>query len=282
MERVFRIIQIGEDKDLPSRLFDMFITVCILLNIVSLVMLTFDTFEPYYDKLQLIERYTTYVFIVEYILRIATSPWLYPDKPWYLVPLYFIFSLYGIVDLLSILPVLLMGALPYGFSVLRMLRVFRILKLFTITKNYDSFSVIGTVFKNKRKQIASSVFIILTLMLASSIIIYGFEHDVQPDKFENALSGLWWAVNTMLTVGYGDIYPITTGGRILTVLVEFLGVGLVAIPTGILSAGFMEYHTIRETTTTSVVMDIQTLLDESEDKSKTLDDIITRMKNLKL
>ena len=282
MERVFRIIQIGEDKDLPSRLFDMFITVCILLNIISLVMLTFDTFEPCYDKLQLIERYTTYVFIVEYILRIATSPWLYPDKPWYLMPLCFIFSLYGIVDLLSILPVLLMGALPYGFSVLRMLRVFRILKLFTITKNYDSFSVIGTVFKNKRKQIASSVFIILTLMLASSIIIYGFEHDVQPDKFENALSGLWWAVNTMLTVGYGDIYPITTGGRILTVLVEFLGVGLVAIPTGILSAGFMEYHTVRETTTTSVVMDIQTLLDESEDKGKTLDDIISRMKNLKL
>lgn len=282
MERIFRIIQIGEDKDIPSRLFDIFITACILLNIMSMIMLTFSTFEAYHIELAFIERYTTYVFITEYILRIATSQWLYPNKHWALAPLCFVFSLYGVIDLLSILPVLLTGLLPYGFSVLRMLRVFRILKLFKITKNYDSFSVIGTVFSNKRKQIVSSVFIILTLMLASSVVIYGFEHDVQPDKFENALSGVWWAVNTMLTVGYGDIYPITVGGKILTVIVEFLGVGLVAIPTGILSAGFMEYHSVKELTTNTVVDDIQTLLDESQDSEKTLDEIINKMKYLKL
>jgi NhaP-type Na+/H+ and K+/H+ antiporters with a unique C-terminal domain len=94
----------------------------------------------------------------------------------------------------------------------------------------------------KRQQLASSVFIILVLMLASSLCMYSVEHEAQPEVFRNAFSGLWWSVSTLLTVGYGDIYPITTLGKILGIVITFLGVGMVAIPTGIISAGFVEQY----------------------------------------
>ena len=89
---------------------------------------------------------------------------------------------------------------------------------------------------------SSSVFIILVLMTASSLCMYSLEHDAQPQVFSNAFSGIWWAVSTLLTVGYGDIYPITTLGKIFGILITFLGVGMVAIPTGIISAGFVDQY----------------------------------------
>ena len=95
-----------------------------------------------------------------------------------------------------------------------------------------------TVLKQKRNQILSSLFIIFLIMLMSSLLMYGFEHCAQPDVFKNAFSGIWWATSTLLTVGYGDIYPITIGGQIASIGITFLGVGIVAIPTGILPAGF--------------------------------------------
>ena len=92
-------------------------------------------------------------------------------------------------------------------------------------------------------QIASSVFIILILMLAASLSMYSAEHAAQPENFKNAFSGIWWCVSTLLTIGYGDIYPITLAGKIMAIIISFLGVGVVAIPTGIISAGFVEQYT---------------------------------------
>jgi voltage-gated potassium channel len=153
-----------------------------------------------------------------------------------------LFSFDGVVDLLTILPFFFLS----GFIVFRMLRVVRILRLFRINAQYDSFNVIKTVLVEKRNQIASSVFIIIVLMLASSLGIYSAEHNAQPEVFKNAFSGIWWSVSTLLTVGYGDIYPITTVGKIMGILIAFLGVGVVAIPTGIISAGFVEQYTKNE------------------------------------
>ena len=101
-------------------------------------------------------------------------------------------------------------------------------------------NVITEVLRSRRQQLASSVFIILVLMLASSLCMYSLEHEAQPEVFSNAFSGIWWAVSTLLTVGYGDIYPITTAGKIVSIFITFLGVGMVAIPTGIISAGFVD------------------------------------------
>ena len=132
--------------------------------------------------------------------------------------------------------------LPSGMVAFRVLRVFRIFRLFKINAQYDAFNVITDVLKNKKDQIISSVCIVLIMMLASSLMMYSVEHDAQPEVFKNAFSGIWWSVSTLLTVGYGDIYPVTTLGQIMAIVMSFLGVGLVAIPTGIISAGFVEQY----------------------------------------
>ena len=119
----------------------------------------------------------------------------------------------------------------------------RILHLFRINSRYDAFNVITEVLRDKSNALVSSIFLILILMLASSLCMYGLEHEAQPENFSNAFSGIWWSVATLLTVGYGDIYPITIGGRLMAIVISFLGVGMVAIPTGIISAGFVEYYT---------------------------------------
>lgn len=124
-----------------------------------------------------------------------------------------------------------------------MFRIVRIFRLFRVNAYYDALNVIGDVIHSKKDQILSSIFIILVLMMASSLFMYSLEHEAQPDVFQNAFSGFWWAVSTLLTVGYGDIYPITIPGRIFGIVITFLGVGMVAIPTGILSAGFVEQYT---------------------------------------
>ena len=128
-----------------------------------------------------------------------------------------------------------------------MLRVVKVFNLFKANTYNDSFTVITNVLKEKKGQITSSVFIILILMIASSMMMYSVENVAQPEVFENAFSGIWWSASTLLTVGYGDIYPITIMGKVLAIVISFLGVGLVAIPTGIISAGFVEQQTIMKT-----------------------------------
>lgn len=114
--------------------------------------------------------------------------------------------------------------------------------MFRINAYYDSLSVITEVIVGKKQQLFSSVFIILVLMMASSLCMYSLEHSVQPDVFRNAFSGIWWSASTLLTVGYGDIYPVITLGKMFGIFITFLGVGMVAIPTGIISAGFVDQY----------------------------------------
>ena len=236
--RVFDIIQIGNREDIPSRIFDVCLVAVILLNILTMFLETFEELASWRGVFETVELVTVILFCVEYILRIWTAEYLYPGESRGRAIWRFLWSYDGIIDLLTILPFFFLS----GFVVFRMLRVVRIFHLFRINNRYDSFSVIKTVLYEKRNQIASSVFIILTLMLASSLFLYSVEHEAQPENFRNALSGIWWSVSTMLTVGYGDIYPITVLGRAMAIVITFLGVGVVAIPTGIISAGFVEQY----------------------------------------
>lgn len=238
-KRIFDIIQIGNRGDLISRSFDYFIVTVIILNILTVFLETFDELEKFYPMFKIIETVTMGVFCIEYVLRIWTADYLYPNKSAAAARLRFLRSFDGIVDLLTILPFFFLS----GFIVFRMLRVVRIFHLFRVNAHYDSFHVITTVLSEKKNQIISSVFIIIVLMLASSLGIYSAEHDAQPDVFSNAFSGIWWSVSTLLTVGYGDIYPITVIGKLMAICIAFLGVGVVAIPTGIISAGFVEQYT---------------------------------------
>ena len=241
-KRVFDIIQIGTKGDLPSFAFDVILTVMIILNITSMVLETFERFSSYSWLFKLIEGVTVIFFAIEYALRIWTADVLYKDKSPIAARLRFLVSFDGIVDLMTILPFFYLS----GFVAFRILRVVRIFHLFRINTSSDSFAVIVEVIFEKKNQIFSSVFIILVLMLASSLGIYSAEHEAQPEAFDNAFSGMWWSISALLTVGYGDIYPITTAGRIMGIIIALLGVGVVAIPTGIISAGFVEQYTRRE------------------------------------
>lgn len=238
-KRIFDIIQIGKKDDFLSRAFDIFIVTVILLNIAVLFMETFEALNPYDSVLKVIETVTISIFCVEYLLRIWTAEYLYSDVPRWKAVLKFLFSFDGIVDLCTILPFFFLT----GFIAFRMLRVVRIFHLFRINAYYDSFNVITSVLYEKKNQIISSVFIILILILFSSLGMYSAEHEAQPGVFNNAFSGIWWSISTILTVGYGDIYPVTILGRVMAIIISFLGVGVVAIPTGIISAGFVEQYT---------------------------------------
>ena len=237
-KRLFEIMEINNREDVPSIIFDIGLALVIVLNIIAMFLETFSSLNRYKTVFTMIENITVVLFIIEYVLRIYTADLLYPGKSRLKAILSFLTSFDGIVEILTILPFFYLS----GFVVFRMLRVVRIFHLFRINSTSDSFNVIKTVLYEKRKAMVSSVFIILILMLASSLGIYSAEHDAQPDVYENAFSGIWWSVSAMLTVGYGDIYPITIAGRIMAILIAFCGVGVVAIPTGIISAGFVEYY----------------------------------------
>ena len=236
--RIFDIIQLGNVSDWPSRVFDYFLVAVIVANILVMFLETFDSLRRYQGLFDAVENVTVAVFCVEYALRIWTAEFLYPKVGRLEAVRRFLLSYDGIVELLTILPFFFLS----GAVAFRMLRVVRIFHLFRINATYDSFNVITSVLREKRNQIASSLFIVLILMLASSLCMYSVEHQAQPDKFANALSGMWWSVSALLTVGYGDVYPITTLGKVMAVIISFLGVGAVAIPTGIISAGFVEQY----------------------------------------
>lgn len=238
-KRIFEIIQIGNRDDAISKFFDYFIVITIFINIIVMFLDTFDELQAYFNLFHMLEVVTIGIFCVEYILRIWTAEYLYPSVSKGAAKLKFLYSFDGIVDLLTILPFFFLS----GFVAFRILRVVRIFHLFRINAQYDSFNVITSVLYEKKNQIISSVLLIMILMFSSSLCMYSAEHEAQPEVFQNAFSGIWWAMSTVLTVGYGDIYPITIVGKVMAILIAFLGVGVVAIPTGIISAGFVAQYT---------------------------------------
>ena len=242
--RLFHIIEVGSDFDEHSRWYDYENAAAIILNLAVTIMLTFEDLRASYGTiLEVILHITLLFFVQDYFFRIWTARFRYEAFPEWKAILKYMFSLHGLIDLFSFLPEYLPVFFPGGTVAFRMVRIVRIFRLFRINYYFDSLSVIAAVLRNRKQQLLSSVFIIGMLMIAASLCMYSIEHEAQPEVFNNAFSGIWWAASTLLTVGYGDIYPITTLGKIFGIFITFLGVGVVAIPTGIISAGFVEQYT---------------------------------------
>ena len=245
-ERVFEILQLGNHTDAISHACDILIISLILINITVSILYTFGGLNRYFSLFRVIETITVIFFTVELLLRLWTADFLY-GKGKIKSAIKYLFSFNGVVELWSILPFYLPILFPKGIIAFRVFRVVRMLRLFQVNTYSDSMSTIFIVIKRKRNQILSSMVMIFVVMVMASMMMYGFEHRAQPDVFKNAFSGLWWATSALLTVGYGDIYPITPWGEAASILITFLGVGMVAIPTGILSAGFTEYEKEQKT-----------------------------------
>ena len=188
----------------------------------------FETLPNLNNKLKSIlsgfELFCVIVFSIEYILRV----WLTKS------PRSYIFSFFGIIDLLAILPFYLVsGVDPRSIRVFRLFRLFRVFKLFKYNSAIDRLS---EAFKSVINELIIFTVGTIFMIYVSAVGIYYFENPVQPEAFKSVFHSLWWAVTTLTTVGYGDMYPITIGGKTFTTLIVFIGMGMVAVPTGLLAS----------------------------------------------
>ncbi|TBN01344.1 ion transporter [Hyunsoonleella flava] len=222
-EKIKSIVEINDNK--KSRYFAFFIQGLILVSVISFSVETIPNLKPQTKFiLQVIEWFCVIMFSLEYLLRIYVSD----SKP------KFIFSFFGIIDFLAILPFYLSFGIDLrSLRALRFLRLFRILKLVRYNRAMNHFT---TAIKSAKEEILLFIFITLMLIYFSAVGIYYFENEAQPEHFSSVFDSLWWAIITLTTVGYGDVYPITVGGKVFTFIILMIGLGIVAIPTGIISS----------------------------------------------
>lgn len=225
-----------------------FLENCILLiisiNIIVIFLSTFDTLDSKYgDIFFQIEQISLIIFVIEYVTRTMISIYRYHS-------LRYNFSFLGIIDLIAITPVFF-GVLSLGkkldFRILRVVRLSNIFRIFKLNRYLTPLKKIVRILRNKKDELVASLVVIIFFILFASLLMYYLEHDAQPEVFANALSGIWWSVETMATVGYGDIYPVTFLGRILSVCIILLGLMMFAIPASIITSGFVEYNEIEDT-----------------------------------
>lgn len=238
--RIFSIIQPAEHGNIASAFFDIIITALVLSSVVCVFVVTFEPPESVVLSIRKFELVVSIVFSVEYILRIATADLLYKGIGYRRAVIKYVFSGMAIIDLLAILPLYLPMLFPGNLLAVRIFRLLRLLRIFKLNRYFESLAAIALVIRSKSRELLGSMFFVGLMLVVSSLIIYTVEHDAQPQAFKNAFSGLWWAVATLTTVGYGDIYPITVLGRVFGAIIALLGIGMVAIPTGIISSGLVE------------------------------------------
>jgi|TARA_B110000908_G_scaffold163097_1_gene209317 voltage-gated potassium channel len=232
MKEKLRII-IEDNTSPKGKIFDYFIQILILLSLIAFTIETLPNNSIYtIDVLNAFELICVIIFTIEYLLRIFVSK----------KPFRYIFSFYGVIDLLAILPFYLRGA--YDLRALRAFRIFRIfraLKLIRYNKALNRFHIAAKIVKEEMILffIVTAIFIFL-----ASAGIYFFENKAQPELFSSVIHSGWWAIATLTTVGYGDVYPITMGGKIFTFFILLIGVGVVTVPAGLVASALSKAREI--------------------------------------
>lgn len=221
---------VQKSDTVAGRTFDLLVIVLIIVSVVSFSIETLPDLPPHIQQLlRVIEVVTTLLFTVEYVLRVVTAP----RKRDYVL------SFYGMVDVLAILPFYLsLGTLDLRIlRAIRLLRILRILKLVGYSRAMARF---GKAFVRAQYEITLFLFCTLIVIYLAAGGIYFFEHEAQPEHFGSIFHSLWWAAETLTQVGYGDVYPVTTGGKLFTFVVMLCGVGIVAAPAGIIASTLSE------------------------------------------
>jgi len=238
---IYNVIRDDDKNDLKSSIFDIIIISLVIINVLIIFFDTFDNIhkyiEPYYV---IIDTISIIVFTIEFIFRIWTASLMFPNLSPFRSRIKYITSAKAIIDFIALFSFYLPLFTTHNIKIIRIIRLFRILSLLKINRYSHALEDLGNVIKRKSIQLLSSIFIVGVLIIFSSLLMYHIENDAQPGSFDNAYSSLWWTIATLTTVGYGDIYPVTTLGKLLGILISLLGIALIAIPTGIISAGFME------------------------------------------
>lgn len=211
----------------------------IFVNLVIICLETFESMNAYLWFFELAEDVTVLIFTVEYIIRCYLA---YRHNRLFK----YMFSLLGLIDLISILPFYIPFIDPFDTRFVKLLRLFRLFTLFKLYRYSDHLKTIVHVLMAKSSDLVATFFSIFVVLLFCSYLMYYIEHDVQPEKFANIFDALWWGISTLGTIGYGDVYPVTVGGKLIASFLALLGVGLIAIPSAILSAGFVEVQNRRK------------------------------------
>ena len=228
-KRIFQIIETATENDRISNIYDIFMMVIIIASLIPLAFKTENSVFYWVDKIAVT------VFIIDYVLRLFTADYKLNRKAWSFL-LYPITPM-AILDLLCILPSL--NLLQSGFRILKVFRLFRTLRVFRVFKavRYSkSIKMIKGVFIQQKKPLITVGLLALVYVLISALIIF----NVEPDSFDTFFDAVYWATVSLTTMGYGDIYPVTTIGRVVTMVSSIFGIAIIALPAGIITAGFME------------------------------------------
>lgn len=238
--RVHRLLS-GRDSDLPSRAIAVGLATLILLNVVASSLQTVEVLHlrwgPWFEAF---ETFSVYVFTIEYIARIwvctvgANTPSPVAGRFRYaLTPLM-------VIDLLAIAPFFLTSVFTVDLRILRLVRLVRLLRVLKIARYSESLQLLGRVFVARRNELFVTFIALAVLLVVASTLMYHVEHDAQPNTFSSIPAAMWWSVETLTTIGYGDMLPVTVPGKILNSIIAILGIGLFALPAGILGSGFVE------------------------------------------
>lgn len=238
--RVWEIVEVAAPGDRASRTFDITILTLIGLNVLAVVFGSVESVEARWGwQLYVFEIVSVAVFTVEYLARL----WACVEDARYAHGLRgrlrYAFSFMAIIDLLAILPFFL----PFtGIDLrsLRALRLFRLARVAKVGRYYSSLSLIKNVFRARKEELVLTTVLMGLLLIVSASLLYYVENPVQPEVFSSIPATMWWAVATLTTVGYGDMYPVTALGKVLAGVIAIIGIGMFALPTGILGAGFVE------------------------------------------
>jgi voltage-gated potassium channel len=239
--RTYEILEVASPGDKLSRIFDLFIIALIFLNVVAVVLETVQNLSILYRGFfKSFELFSVIIFTIEYFLRI----WSCSVNPKYRNPilgrLRFILTPLALIDLFAVLPFYLPMLIKMDLRFLRAVRLVRIFRVFKVGRYSESMKLFGKVLKAKKEQLVITLFAVFILLTIASSLLYYVENEAQPESFSSIPSTMWWGVSALTTVGYGDMYPITPVGKLLGAIISLLGIGFFAMPTGILSAGFVE------------------------------------------
>ncbi len=248
-QRVYTLID--EDNTEGLKINDRigsFIMILIVLSIIAVVVESEESIRVNYQSVFLwFEIIAVAIFTLEYLARVYTARLAYPELSPGRAMLKYIFSPMAIVDLLAIAPFYIelvasqLGLLEImDLRFVRVLRLMRLLRIFKLNRYNSSMKLIGDVMKEEKEKLFITIFMTAILLVLASALVFTVEHEGQPEAFPNIYSSMWWAIATLTTVGYGDVYPVTAAGKVLAGGIALLGIGLVALPTGILSGSFVQ------------------------------------------
>jgi len=248
-ERVFQALEIANDDAGISKAVDLFLIALISASVIAVILESIGSFEAKYAAaLSVFEAITVAIFTVEYLLRIWCS--VEEDSARGKTPvqarLRYMFSFHAIIDFVAILPFYLLMFGAFGNIDMRFLRAIRLLRVLKLTRYSAAMNMVFIVFRENGRALAASFLILVTIMLLAASGMYYFERESQPVAFGSIPAAMWWSFATLTTVGYGDVTPITVGGRIFGALITVVGIGMVALPTSILASGYSQQLKVSE------------------------------------